>query len=255
LLKQKKINNTSLHKKESNKAIIFLILSGFFLGSITLLNILGTSKFIDYSFGFLGFEVPFVIAIGVLPYPITFLCTDLISELYGKKRANWVVWMGLALNVWVMFFIWLAGILDPPEQILTNSPLYEINNNEVFIHSEYAFYHIRKLSMGATLASMIAYLSAQFIDVNIFHYLKNKTGDKKLWLRNNVSTLISQLVDSTAVILITHFVVDGLPKTIDGELTYSLIYFIMSGYVFKIVIAILDTIPFYYLTKKLKSYI
>ena len=244
-----------MHKKESNKAIIFLILSGFFFGSITLLNILGTSKFIDYSFNYLGFEIPFVIAIGILPYPITFLCTDLISELYGKKRANWVVWMGLALNIWVLFFIWFAGILDPPEEILTNSPLYEIKNNKVFIHSEYAFYHIRKLSMGATLASMIAYLSAQFIDVNIFHYLKNKTADKKLWLRNNVSTLISQLVDSTAVILITHYVVDGLPKTIDGELTHSLIYFILSGYVFKMIIALIDTIPFYYLTNKLKTYI
>ncbi len=235
--------------------MIFLILSGFFFGSITLLNILGTSKFIDYSFNYLGFEIPFVIAIGILPYPITFLCTDLISELYGKKRANWVVWMGLALNIWVLFFIWFAGVLDPPEEILTNSPLYEIKNNKVFIHSEYAFYHIRKLSMGATLASMIAYLSAQFIDVNIFHYLKNKTADKKLWLRNNVSTLISQLVDSTAVILITHYVVDGLPKTIDGELTHSLIYFILSGYVFKMIIALIDTIPFYYLTNKLKTYI
>jgi len=235
--------------------MIFLILAGFFFGSITLLNILGTSKFIDYSFNYLGFEIPFVIAIGILPYPITFLCTDLISELYGKKRANWVVWMGLALNIWVLFFIWFAGILDPPEEILTNSPLYEIKNNKVFIHSEYAFYHIRKLSMGATLASMIAYLSAQFIDVNIFHYLKNKTADKKLWLRNNVSTLISQLVDSTAVILITHYVVDGLPKTIDGELTHSLIYFILSGYVFKMIIALIDTIPFYYLTNKLKTYI
>ena len=235
--------------------MIFLILAGFFFGSITLLNILGTSKFIDYSFNYLGFEIPFVIAIGILPYPITFLCTDLISELYGKKRANWVVWMGLALNIWVLFFIWFAGILDPPEEILTNSPLYEIKNNKVFIHSEYAFYHIRKLSMGATLASMIAYLSAQFIDVNIFHYLKNKTADKKLWLRNNVSTLISQLVDSTAVILITHYVVDGLPKTIDGELTHSLIYFILSGYIFKMIIALIDTIPFYYLTNKLKTYI
>ena len=89
----------------------------------------------------------------------------------------------------------------------------------------------------------------------LFHYLKNKTGEKKLWIRNNVSTLISQLVDSTAVILITHFVVDGLPKTINGELTHSLIYFILSGFIFKMLIALIDTIPFYYLTKKLKPYI
>ena len=249
-----KLKENSFIKKENNKAIIFLILSGFFLGSITLLNVLGTSKFIDYSFEFFGVQIPFVIAIGVLPYPITFLCTDLISELFGKKRANWVVWMGLGLNFWVLFFIWLAGILDPPEEINMGLPLYKIENNGVLIHSQYAFYHIRKLSMGATLASMIAYLTAQFIDVHIFHYLKEKTGEKKLWLRNNVSTIISQLIDSSAVILITHYFVDGLPKTVDGALTHSLFYFIVSGYLFKLIIALLDTIPFYYLTKKLKQY-
>jgi uncharacterized integral membrane protein (TIGR00697 family) len=108
--------------------------------------------------------------------------------------------------------------------------------------------------MGATLASMIAYLTAQFIDVHIFHYLKEKTGEKKLWLRNNVSTIISQLIDSSAVILITHYLVDGMPKTNDGTLTHSLFYFIISGYLFKLVIALLDTLPFYYLTKKLKQY-
>ena len=241
-------------KKENNKAIIFLILSGFFLGSITLLNILGTSKFIDYSFEIFSLQIPFVIAIGVLPYPITFLCTDLISELYGRKRANLVVWMGLGLNFWVLFFIWLAGVLDPPNEIIKGMPLYKIENDNVLIHSQYAFYHIRKLSMGATLASMIAYLTAQFVDVHIFHYLKEKTGEKKLWLRNNVSTVISQLIDSSAVILITHYLVDGLPKSSDGELTHSLFYFIISGYLFKLIIALLDTIPFYYLTKKLKKY-
>ena len=60
-------------------------LSGIFLGSLTLLNVLGTSKFIDYSFHLFNLDIPFVIAIGVLPYPFTFLCTDLISELYGRK--------------------------------------------------------------------------------------------------------------------------------------------------------------------------
>ena len=108
--------------------------------------------------------------------------------------------------------------------------------------------------MGATIASMIAYLSAQFIDVKIFHLLKEKTKGKKLWLRNNVSTIISQLIDSIAVILITHFIVDGLPKE-NGQLTHSLFYFILSGYLFKLSIALLDTIPFYILVKKLKKYV
>ena len=247
------ISNNSKHPH--HKEIIFLILSGLFLGSLTLLNVLGTSKFIDYSFSFVGFDIPFVIAIGVLPYPITFLCTDLISELYGQKRANWVVWMGLGLNFWVLFFVWLAGILDPPELLINGLPEIIVNNNEAIVPADYAFYQIRKLTIGATIASMIAYLSAQFVDVRIFHFLKQKTGGKKLWLRNNVSTIISQLIDSVAVILITHFLVDGLPKLPDGNLTHSLLYFILSGYLFKLVIALLDTLPFYYLTKKLKKYI
>ena len=80
------MQNSNNIKNKNIQSLIFLILSGFFLGSITLLNILGTSKFINYSFEIFGLEIPFVIAIGVLPYPITFLCTDLISELFGKPK-------------------------------------------------------------------------------------------------------------------------------------------------------------------------
>ena len=102
---------------------------------------------------------------------------------------------------------------------------------------------------------MIAYLAAQFIDVQIFHFLKEKTKGKMLWLRNNVSTLISQLVDTTAVILITYYYANGLPLNEDGSLTHPLLYFIISGYVFKVAVALLDTIPFYLATKYLKKFI
>ena len=239
----------------SKKEVIFLVLSGIFFGSLTLLNVLGTSKFIDYSFLIFGYNIPFVIAIGVLPYPITFLCTDLISELYGKRRANWVVWIGLGLNLWILFFVWVGGILDPPQELINDLPKITITDGKAIIPSDYAFYQIRKLTIGATLASMIAYLCAQFIDVQIFHLLKKKTKGKKLWLRNNVSTIVSQLIDSFAVILITYYFVDGLPKQSNGELTHSLIYFIFSGYLFKLFIALVDTLPFYYLTRLLKKYV
>tara|TARA_Y100000589_G_scaffold259998_1_gene249706 strand:- start:12717 stop:13466 length:750 start_codon:yes stop_codon:yes gene_type:complete len=236
----------------SRSNLVFLILSGFFLGSLTLLNVLGTSRFLDYSFNLFNIEIPFVIAIGVLPYPITFLCTDLISELFGKKQANRVVWMGLILNIWVLFFVWISGYLNSPE-LINGVPNVSIVDGEV-IPRDYAFYQIRKLTMGATFASMIAYLSAQFIDVHVFHFLKEKTKGKKLWLRNNVSTIFSQLIDSIAVILITHYFVNGLPLDENGKLTHSLIYFIISGYIFKLIVALIDTLPFYWLTHVLTKY-
>ena len=234
---------------------VFLILTSFFLGSLTMLNILGTSRFIDFSFTFFSLEIPFVLAIGVLPYPITFLCTDLISELFGKKRANFVVWLGLLLNLWVIFIVWLGGALDAPMSLSNGELPLNVTDREVIVPHGYEFYHIRKLTLGATAASMIAYLAAQFIDVQIFHFLKKKTNGKMLWLRNNVSTLVSQLVDTSAVILITYYYANGLPLNEDGTLTHPLIYFILSGYVFKVVVALLDTLPFYIATRQLKKYI
>ena len=98
----------------SNKEIakrrerVFLILAGIFLGTLAMLNILGISRFINlFTIG----ETTFSVAVGVLPYPVTFLCTDLISELYGKKRAQFVVWVGVILNIWVVFILWLGGVL------------------------------------------------------------------------------------------------------------------------------------------------
>ena len=249
------------HKSDSNSLFaqrrerVFLLLAGLFWGSLVMLNILGTSRFINLS-EYIGLSpdssVQFVLAVGVLPYPITFLCTDFISELYGRKRANFVVWIGLLLNLWVLFILWLGGILNPPE--FMNEGISSIKGTEE-LPQEYAFYYIRHLTFGATIASMIAYLCAQFVDVYIFHYLKELTQGKKLWLRNNGSTLISQLVDTSAVILITYLYTDALPIDEKKTVFPQLMMLIASGYLFKLVIALLDTIPFIYGTKFLKKYL
>ena len=221
------------------REVVFIILSGFFLGSLTMLNILGISKFIDLSFTIGNLRVPFIIAVGVLAYPITFLCTDFISELYGKKRANLVVWVGLMLNIWVIFILWLGGKLPP------GAPDSLIDSQTGELAKSAAFYQIRSYTFGATMTSMAAYLTAQFCDVHIFHFLKKLTNGKHLWLRNNVSTLLSQLVDSVAVILITHFYAKALPIDQSEGLVSQLLVFIISAYVFKFVTALIDTIPFY----------
>jgi uncharacterized PurR-regulated membrane protein YhhQ (DUF165 family) len=236
----------------------FLVLVGIFLGSLTMLNILGVSRFIDLS-SWLGIsdtsDFRFAIAVGVLPYPITFFCTDLISELYGRKRANMVVWVGLILNVWVLFVLWLGGSLEAPPELVDGRLAPEIVNGKAEVPYGYAFYEIRKLTFGATTASMIAYLTAQFVDVQVFHYLKNKTKGKKLWLRNNVSTLTSQLIDSVAVILITHYYANALPIKEDVSIPYQLVMFVLSAYAFKAVFALLDTIPIYFAVKKLRVFL
>jgi queuosine precursor transporter len=227
---------------------VFLVLAGLFLGSMTMLNILGITRFINLSFELFGVVVPMWLAIGVLPYPITFLCTDFISELYGRKRANNVVWVGFLLNIWVVFILWIGGIA-PPFHELDARGLPPIGADGR------VFFEVRTLAFGAVAASMVAYLAAQLIDVHVFHFWKRLTKGKHLWLRNNGSTLVSQLVDSVAVILITHFYAGALPIKPDEPIWGQLFVFIASGYVFKLLAALVDTIPFYLGTPILARYL
>ena len=211
--------------------------------------ILGISRQIDLSFSLFGLHIPFVVFVGVLPYPITFLCTDFISELYGKKRATTVVWVGLLLNVWVVFLMWLGGALPPHPELVDNG-LPAIDDPARI------FFQIRRWTVSATIGSMIAYLTAQFVDVHIFHLIKKLTKGKMLWLRNNGSTLTSQMVDSIAVITITYFTARNAIQIAPGEtIFHGLIILILSNYIFKMVSALLDTIPFYIGTRRLSRYL
>jgi queuosine precursor transporter len=118
------------------------------------------------------------------------------------------------------------------------------------------FFEVRKLAFGAVTASMIAYLAAQLCDVYLFHFWKRLTRGRHLWLRNNGSTLISQLVDTVAVILIT-YEVGGLDMLI-GEGTHVptlLATLIFTGYAIKMCVALADTIPFYIGTHYLSRYL
>ena len=102
---------------------------------------------------------------------------------------------------------------------------------------------------------MVAYMVAQFCDVRLFHFWKRVTGGRHLWLRNNASTMVSQIVDSTAVILITHFYARALPVNADEPIWPQLLVFIASGYVFKLLVAAADTGPIYLAVKYLRPYL
>ncbi|WP_439133730.1 queuosine precursor transporter [Pseudomaricurvus sp.] len=229
---------------------VFLILAGVFLSSMTLLNVIGITRFVQ-----LG---PMSLAIGVLPYPITFLCTDLVCELYGKRRANFLVTVGLGLNIFIIACLYLAQAVPPvspdampPWQLLTLAEPVGMPSGDTVSGSVELFDFIYALTSGAMFASMMAYVAAQYCDVQLFHFWKKLTNGKHLWLRNNFSTLISQGVDSFMVISVTF----GAVWLAGGISTQQMFVLMGSNYLFKMCCALADTGPCYYLTFKLKRYL
>ena len=211
----------------SDKALaqkIYLYLAGLFITSLVVSNLIFQKFFYWYPVDASVFGIRlFELSVGILPYPITFLITDLISEIYGQKRANQVVVAGIFASFFSIGILLLAGRVPA----MSSSPIDDATFSEVF-----------SLSPLAVLASMIAYLVAQFIDIRIYHFWKTLTQGKQLWLRNNFSTFASQIIDSTTVILLLSLF-DVLP----WHLFWGLV---VSSILFKLVIAAIDT-PFLYL--------
>ena len=194
--------------------LIYLILAALFIASLVTSNLIFQKFFYWEPFGLYRFEI----SVGILPYPITFLITDILSEIYGKKKANQVVIAG----IFASFFSMLIVLISDYVPAIENSPV----NNTIFST-------VFGLSPLAVLASMLAYLTAQFIDIKIFHFWKNLTNGKHLWLRNNFSTFLSQFIDTfTVLFLLCSF------KILPWNIFISLL---ISGFLFKIIIAALDT--------------
>ena len=202
------------------KEKLFLFLSGIFLTALVLGNIIGTTKFVNV----FGLTVP----AGVLAYPFTFLATDLICELYGKKKAQTLVWIGFILNFFMLGLMTLGHYLPDASGVSGAASTFE---------------RVYEFMIGNVIASMIAYLIAQTIDVRMFHFWKKLTKGKHLWLRNNASTTASQLVDTIAILTIL-YLADNLGPDIDS--LDKLIPLIFYSYLFKFFFALFDT-PLFYL--------
>jgi uncharacterized PurR-regulated membrane protein YhhQ (DUF165 family) len=229
---------------------VFLVLAGTFLCAMTLLNVIGITRFIQ-----LG---PMALAVGVLPYPLTFLCTDLICELYGKARANFLVSVGLGLNFFILAVMFLGDAIPavpsesmPPWQILQLAEPVALPNGDIVENSIGLYQLIYATTSGAVFASMLAYIAAQYCDVQLFHFLKRLTKGKHLWIRNNFSTLLSQMVDSVMVITVTF----GAAFLRGDMVLNTLLILVGSNYLFKATVALLDTGPFYLLVNVLRKYL
>jgi uncharacterized integral membrane protein (TIGR00697 family) len=193
---------------------IYLILAALFITSLVVSNLIFQKFFSWNFFGLYTFEI----SVGILPYPITFLVTDLISEIYGKKKANQVVIAGIFASFFSLLIVYVSNEVPATAW----SPI----DNSLFTK-------VFGLSFVAVFSSMIAYLLAQFVDIRIYHFWKKLTKGKHLWLRNNFSTITSQFLDTFSVLfLLCSF------EVIEWNLFTKLL---VSGFLFKVLIALLDT--------------
>ena len=199
------------------RGIAYAVLVAIYVTLILLTNTVGTKLFVLYGV---------VFPVSLFCFPLTFLVTDIVSDVFGPKQAQLYVIIGFAASMFLLLFVML-GLWVPA------APSYNLASsyNDIFGPTWRLFF-----------ASMTAYLLAQTIDVRIFHWIKSKTGDKHLWLRNNASTMISQFVDTCTVLFLFLY---NNEAVFSGTLA-DLWTLVLSVYLAKVTIAALDT-PFCYL--------
>ena len=174
---------------------------------------------------------------GIIMYPITFLCTDIIGEKYGKKESNACVLTGLLCQIFVIciskFFLWLPPV-----------------DSDVDI----AYQTVFAQSIPIMIGSLVSYVISQSWDVYVFHKIrnhfiaKNRYFRKHRWIWNNVSTLTSQLFDTIIFSFISFGV--GLGWLFDPAMRYQLLGLCVGQYICKAILALLDTPLFYLFTWK-----
>lgn len=201
---------------QSKKDTVYVILAGIFITNAVVAELIG-GKLIQIG--------PFVMSIGILPWPIVFLTTDLINEYFGEKGVKKLSLITAGLIAYAFVLLFLAITIPAAKGI---SP---VNDEQ--------FFAVFGQSMWIIIGSIVAFLVSQLIDVTIFWYLKNRTGSNKIWLRATGSTIISQLFDS--------FIVLGIAFWLPGKINFdTFIASAFTGYTFKLGIAILLT-PLIYL--------
>lgn len=201
----------------SKRQKLFTTLAGIFLTALILAEITG-SKLIQSS---VTADIIFTMTMGVIPFPVTFLVTDIVNEYYGKPGIRFITFLGM----FMIAFTYAVLLIDMSIPAASFSPVTDEAFNSVFGQSN-----------RIILGSVAAYLVGQFIDVHIFHYIRRKTHERYLWLRATGSTFVSQLIDSFVVLFIAF----------SGKIPFDQIVNIgITNYVYKFFIAIALT-PFIY---------
>ena len=209
----------------SRRDLVFFILTGFFLTNALVAEIIGGKLFTmpPLFFRCLGMD-KIILSVGVIPWPVVFISTDIINEYFGKPAVRRLSLLAAGMIAYAFLVLYLAGLVPTWE----NSPV-----------SGSAYAQVATQSMWIIVGSITAFLVSQLVDVFVFWMLKRRTGHKMLWLRATGSTAVSQLIDSWIVAYIG-FVLPG--KLSMGD------FWVLSGanYTYKLLIAIAVT-PLIYL--------
>ena len=194
------------------------ILTGIFVAGLLAANLLGSKITILFGIS---------VSVGIFAYPLTFLITDAIGEVYGKQKAKQVVWSALIAQILVLILTYISVKMPAAGRYAFNEEYVTVFNG----------------SIRMIIASLIAFTVSQTYDIWAFDWWKKKTQGKYLWLRNNASTMISQIIDTLLFMFIAFYGISD-KFTVGFILELSL-----SFWLFKIAFAIIDT-PFAYLLVK-----
>ena len=199
----------------TKKQIVFILLGGIFITNAIVAELIG-GKLIEVG--------PFILSVGILPWPIVFVATDLINEYFGKEGVKKLTFLTTGLIFYTFLILFMALVIPA---------------SGVSAVSDAAFKEVFGQGMWIIIASIIAFVCSQLLDASLFHLFKKKTGDRMIWLRSTGSTVISQLFDS--------FIVSGIAFWMTGKVsTEDYINMASTGYAFKLMLAVALT-PLIYL--------
>jgi len=194
----------------TRREIVFFILGGFFLTNAIVAELTG-GKLFAADLGFIRTELP----IGLLPWPVVFICTDLVNEYFGRSGVRMLTF----LTVGMIGYVFVVLLLAMQVSASAHSSI-----------SDAAFTEVFGQSMWIIVGSLTAFLISQFVDVLVFHAVRKRTGHRMLWLRATGSTFISQFVDT--------FVVQFIGFVVPGKWTFAaFVPIALTSYAFKLVIA------------------
>ncbi|HEU5075137.1 MAG TPA: queuosine precursor transporter [Polyangiaceae bacterium] len=194
---------------------LFVVLAGVFTTCLVVGDIIG-GKLVQTAL----FGQTITLTVGMIPFPVTFLLTDLLNEFYGKRAARFVTWVGFAMALLAYAFIFIA--LQIPMAEMTRSSSWDGVTQP-------AFDNVFDGSKRMIVASLVAYLIAQFTDIGVFHLLRRRTRGRFLWLRATGSTVISQAIDTFTISMVAWYGLLGM-----GDIVNIMV----SSYTLKFVIAL-----------------